>query len=244
MGTETPNPDQPRYQTITEADKRAFDAAKAKIKTPGTFPKDHKALRYMLIPPKLLEVVPDPDALDVVNLNENPQDGIFAFVVSKTPLPHIIDDKEPSPPDTEFATMKSELINRGKLKIDGVVLLSLYLGAQPGEQLHVFDFGDLPELRGLGIATSLYERLHDTAQQLGFRFITGVTSTEKSLAFFKNRTGFSLDEIIPDQQGFFRHLAEDPDVDRGFIIDFLNPQDIPNFVQPSVLEQRARNQQP
>lgn len=231
----------PVPQIIAE-NKTIFDRSKTTVTTPGRFPLQPEALRYMLIPERLLTLAPDPGAIDVIPIGQSATE-IEALVVAR-PFTPIVDRRgrtrmlRPPNKPSNIALHQARLVREGKLQSGGEALLYLHMIAGDNGQLSIESLDDRPQLHELGIVTSLYERLRETGRELGFRFIVGINDTERSLRFFKKRGRYSLDQILPDKQSTFEPLPEDIDSYRNFTIDFLHQDDIRQFVAPKFLRKR------
>lgn len=228
------------YQGIIQADKALFDRAIRPREKTASLPTEPDALRYMLIPERLLALVAEPSALDVVTSYHDTL-GLEAFIISKTPLDGIVDNQgEPRTPLSADPTAamninKQNLVSEGLMEPEAEILLRIHLNAHEKEILYVSEYDDRYELRKLGIASSFYGRLRSVAQTLGFRFIMGINETERTIEFFKKRGRFSVSEMHPEYHDMFLESVDFNPTPAHTTVEFLNPKDIRVFVKPQYL---------
>lgn len=245
---------------IIQEDKKEFEKWLA-TKTPATrLDMPHGALRYILIPRRILELAEQPSAVDVLVLEQD-RDLLRAFIFERKDKP-ITDKKalyeylvyvagyevkekakaeasdkiylsiKPKPPQNVdiYHARFSELVNSGSLQLNDYVTNEIGLNIYKDDQLNVADYSDRETLRGKGIATSFYKRLHEVAKELGFRFITGY-NRDVNLSFFLEKLGRStLSKVKPEFKTTF--LPAESDRNQNLLtIDFLREGDKELFLK-------------
>lgn len=201
------NPRRKEIAAIVEEDKKAFvkwlrqrKKDNGKVLTTDPWRNVDEQVARAFIPPKLFEVVANPQNLGIAGLSHGYRYGLDFYVTdstggeSKQLLEIGLDTKYPHNPDTLIA-------------------------------LRYFD---TPELRGRGVGTSFFTNLADMAKQIGFRFIVGVHTLnqgdEDTIGFFTQKLRWTpLDSVVglPD---IYRNIVGSDDLNR-YTVHFLNPKD-------------------
>lgn len=186
---------------ILENSRAVFQRWLSTNKHVGNLDIPNEALSYLLLPPRLLELVANPRRLYSV-VEEQRTNSLAA--------------------DIYYAS-----VDLSEKKLLEIYLLA-YANNVGNNILHVAKYGDSKPWRGLGIATSFYQRLREAARAMGFWIITG-NNDACNIGFFRDklgRTPFSL--INPEFGGLFFPSIEDaiqPAMSPLTTIDFLYPED-------------------
>jgi hypothetical protein len=226
--------------SIIEADKSNFDVWIAEAMPFQQLPHTHEVLRYF-IPPMLLKHMPNPAGVDIASKIVNNfveiqiveeldmpitnidsllsyHKAVHKYSLSPQNIPYPVLPDDVDVMHWEFLdSVLSQTINENEK-----ILLNIALD-QLGPELHVANYSDREEWRGVGIATSFYERLREIAKKLGFQYITG-DNNRKNISFFTNKLGRKrYEQLPPDLQKMFRSNHGDIDTFDDFTVDILDP---------------------
>lgn len=224
---------------IQQRDKAVFDEwAKGDVfrKLPSTADQ----LRY-LIPPRLWDFVSDPSRINVALLDKNGKylefiifeetDETLTNMDSLEDFRELVDSHHKDitfPSDVDpFHWERQDYLDEGIIGVTDKIYLNIAL--EPIEdELFVVSHGDRKELRGKGIASSLYERLTEIAGKLGFKYITGENYKNNVGFFLENLGRTSFDKLPPDLKDHFEsHHGGEDFFEEFFTIGFVNPEDKP-----------------
>lgn len=212
----------------------------------------HEALRYVLIPPRILEIVEDPTKVDVINFY-NTDDCIKAAVF--VPTSHLVTNKDhledylyllskhhsktsadisleperPSDVDKFHAYYSWEGYDE-KFELTDFITNEICLSAIFDQILNVDSYDDQEELRYQGVARSWYTRLHDATKKMGFRFITGYNNPQNIKMFTQKLGRIPLDQIQIDQRWLLHPHHKAGEFPNLFTTDFLYEEDKEKFV--------------
>ena|SRR3989338_3742864 len=245
--------------TIVKADREAFEAWISDPRNSMHLDMPVSALRYLLIPQRVLELSDRPSEVDILLLEQTAQ-KIEAFVLEHKAEP-ITDmklleafleeekkretdareqagnDGQPfvfvpsEPPDgiDLYHLAHPELVENGRLQLSDHVTNHISISTADNRRMIVGKYLDRKSLHKQGVGKSFYSRLHNSARELGFRFIQGGNNV-KNLWFFTTVLGrATLDQIRPERRALFNPT---PPEDREIVdtIDFLYPEDATDFV--------------
>lgn len=210
------------------------------------------ALRYMVIPPRVLELAENPHAVDVLVL-EGDQNSVSLYTLEHKN--HPVSDRDalikcwndydsifecfdgeyenvlrtfrnrPPPENVDmFHIEAKELIKEGKLTINDFIVFHLVISLQNEQQLVVDEYKDNVSIRRQGIGSSFYSRFRETIKSMGIRFITGKNS-EKNISFFTQVLGRCLlSQVKPEFRSVLFANFDNED-HKLCTIDFLYPED-------------------
>lgn len=242
-----------RIEALEQKNREAFEAWVEENKGKPRLSLTSEAARY-LIPRRLLELVDNPEELEV-KLGQSCDTGLLdASIVrrSEKPITNVenilkreklryqlaaknrIDLLSPLPPgEDEFHHTLSEKYESGDLDEKDFVYLDLYMSKLGKQELNVTTYSDREELQGKGIAISFYTRLREVASRIGFRYITGEQHSERPLNFFINKLGrVRLPDAPPDvrQEIVRAHKSIENTIENenNFTVDILPSQVIPS----------------
>lgn len=235
--TEIPNP---IIDEIVAKDKKAFDQWVVNPDNQRRLDIPKEALRYLLIPRRILELAEDPNNVDVAIIQNLPL-ALDALVIEKISNPvsnpesfntYVTEKRNhqrssgsavPVPVDVDsFHASHVNIIAMGVIGLNDYVTNYIALSNTTSpEDLYVSDYQDREEIQGKGVATSFYSRLREVAKSLGFRFITGMNLEEKARNFFIRSGRFSLNQIKTRLRGKFYHNPDNP----FLTVDFLYRED-------------------
>ena len=249
-----------KIEQIVSKDKKAFEEwLNSKTdKTKLNIPPD--ALRYLLIPKRILELSEDPAKVDLL-ISKQDEKALAAFVVEHKAHPVTNETSLKTYWDTAerlhakdkaeaiegiYASFSPELpanvdpyhgddnnrklVEEGKFGLNDYVTNEIKLSAE-GDKLNVGYYWDREDFRQKGVATSFYTRLHIIAAQMGFRFIIG-GNNKNNVSYFTKKLGRStLAQIRPEFRTVFHLNPQNTDNDT-FTIYFLKPEDKEIFLNP------------
>lgn len=187
---------------ILENDRAAFQKWLSQAECPTNLCIPKEALLYLAISQRLMELVEKPKRLYPVVCQQKPR--YLNFKVHYLNL---------------YPVSEQQLLD---------IYLLAYTNKEGKNVLNVAKYGDCKPWRGLGIATSFYQRLREAARAMGFWIITG-NNDAGNIGFFRDKLGripFSL--INPEFGGLFFPSIEDaiqPAMSPLTTIDFLYPED-------------------
>ncbi|OGK28033.1 hypothetical protein A3D80_04755 [Candidatus Roizmanbacteria bacterium RIFCSPHIGHO2_02_FULL_40_13b] len=219
-----------QVEAIVQADRQAFEEWVADPAHRMNLDMPHEALRYLLIPQRVLELAVDPSEVDIVIQGKIEQrKSVIVVDYSKTPLPDDESLRFYLSDDLKQKALSQSHKEVSETDIASLVTNVIILRTEENERLHVDQYFDREELRNIGVAKSFYGRLHTAATELGYRFITGFKLDEE-VGFFTKKLGrVPLSAIKPELRYMFH-----PDPTRiktnQFTIDFLDPADKEYFL--------------
>jgi hypothetical protein len=123
-------------------------------------------------------------------------------------------------------------VSWGPTRLIGSHLLS-YTGNPESSVIFVADYSDEEYIRGKGVAPSFYQRLHECASKMGYRFTYGLNLPE-NMGFFTEKLGRTL--LRDTRPEIWQYLRSSPTDFFGWgdrldrmTIDFLRPEDREEF---------------
>ncbi|MCL5970172.1 MAG: hypothetical protein M1450_01555 [Patescibacteria group bacterium] len=248
-----------KVREIVAEDKKAFDTWTSDPANSRSLDLTHGAMRYLLIPQRVLEMAENPQAVDVLVLEQS-KSYVYAFVVERKQSPvseeasfkdyiKAVEEGRREARERAKADGKPmgymrpaypsnvdlyhgeniELVQQGKLSLNDYVTNKVEMVTVEGEILHVCDYEDREEQRKQGVGTSFLTRLHDTARDMGFKYTTGYHSAH-NISFFVGKAGRTpLSEIAPEYRDLVCPHASKVDPSL-YTVDFLNPQEREAFL--------------
>jgi len=238
---------QKQINQIITHDRQAYLKSMASLAFTRRLDLPDDALRYLLIPQRILELSTNPERVKIWPLIVKP-DEISALIIE--PLDKPITDKQvldrytkererkakkhlliPDIPEgvDRFHVLYQHFLSDGSLSLNDRVMLEVHLKKGREDELHVVTYLDREENLHKGVAKGFYGRLRDIAKQLSFRFITGQNST-RNISFFKRIGRATLDKVDPS---FWKEIIGDisniePET---YSIDFLNEKDKDKYIK-------------
>lgn len=210
-------------KTINQKDQAAFlewirdPQNKLKLSMPK------EALRYLVIPPQLLELAERPEYIDLSIVQQ--EDNKLAALILERGAQGI---------SSKFPFNRDELVKQGLMQNTDEVMAAMQMGIENSDQLYIDDIEVVPNRQKQGIATSFYYKLHSLADQLGIPFIKGYNSP-KNIDFFVRKLGRTTldnirphlrDQYFPESKGVVHNL---------YSVDFVRDQDRVDFIQPPAI---------
>ena len=217
----------------------------------------HTTLRYF-IPPRLYNLAADPNfnLLDDpgnidVTISVSQAEALEFFILERKPNPlsdpNLLENYQRrlmlyargilrSPPELpgdidRLHNTHYEAIQQGIISVNDYITHFIHLEKRAPNELHVISYNDREELRGQGIAVSFYlERLHESAREMGFRYITGehtvAEDPQRLIDFFTKRVGRILLSDLPRRvQRRFEKSYSETIYHAYFTVDFLDLRD-------------------
>lgn len=239
-------------QDLIAKDRAAFDEWTANPKNAPRLDMPHNAMRYFLIPSKLLEIVADPSKVDVKILTNFPErissvvyvqkdepvtnlESLNRYVQAMNEFKKRGDSKNMPfpkiPPDVDYLHAHFARMGHGnKFDFKEFIINEMNLSSFSRDILHVDSYDNRNEFNNRGIATSFYNRLHESAKKMHYRYITGFNNPD-NVTFFTNKLGrVPLDQIPRMKRSHFSPSSIEEDNPQHFTIDFLYPEDKAKYV--------------
>lgn len=213
-------------EEIIQVDRQAFYDYISRSQRGLALDLPHDVCRYLLIPPRILELVRTPANVDVDTYVMGSDRSLWGTVYYWNPIP----------------LFEHTLLVRQwrQLRMYTHAVLQTHLVSQIHDPdsplLFVDDYSDKAHYRGRGVATSFYKRLRECAIAMGYRFIYGFNTTPGTQRFFVESVGRTpLGKTKPE---IWQLLASTYDFSwtRNFnamTIDFLRDADKEKFVEPN-----------
>jgi hypothetical protein len=233
-------------EKVFERDRHAFDNWLLALKSSSTQTLDlpKEALRYLLIPRRILEIAEDPSGVDIVISDQSPT-NLEAYILEHKAVPV-----------SRFASLESNPQQGDQLKYEaeiqsetGALLLQKHRSLTSNDQvldeegllmadslisnfvnLSIYDkrfltvgvYQDRAHLRGIGIGKSFFSRLQDAARKMGFGFII-LKNNGGNIGYFRDVIGgYPLDQIRPE---FLPAYLEDTSEFHDFTVFILDSGD-------------------
>lgn len=189
----------------------------------------HAALRYVLISPRIFELVNDPTSVDILTIcnRDNqvsaliyerrkeavtPPERLERYMAEKrrTRLNHAPDPLIPKDVDP-FLVYYNPFIQKGIMQLSDFVINDINLLNIGDSTLYVAGYSDREVLQRKGVGKGFYKRLRECATEMGFKFITGSNDSE-NITFFTDVIGrYPLSSIKSEYHEVFYKPDPDPD---------------------------------
>ena len=238
-------------QKTLDQDAKAFDLWVSRVSNRGRLDLDPSALRFLVIPSRVLDLATNPDSVKVTEYTKSEPKDLCILVVETQAKP--VSDLEEIRKyqnvrydgfakdsfvglDWMHKTFSEEVIS-GQIGLEDFIFFYVHLTIPSGstKELHVNEVETHPGARRLGIAKSFYERLRYCSKKMGFRYITGWSRDDigERMATGMERVKYAdLDKRFAWRLKSTRNEDERENIrwDR-FTVDFLYEEDKTKYVR-------------
>jgi hypothetical protein len=168
-------------QAIRKADEKEFHQCLSRPSDQTTYlhSLSLRALPFLLMPPRLFDIVDDPTRLSI-NIHWANKDFVLATVAYANPIP-FLRKLEPLFPHTRLSASSDTILE---------IKLSSYR-----KKLCVIEYSDNEAYRGKGLGTSFFEHVHTCAKMMGFHCIYAYPPSEKMRFFTEKLHWLRLNQL-------------------------------------------------
>ncbi len=212
-------------QAIREGDEKAFTRWVSHPKYQTSFFLSLKALRYLLIPPRLFEIVDDPTGIGISIYRAN-EYTLDATVYYARPFP-LIRSLQPLFPHTRLSIIYDTLLE---------ITLNNHQNDHGLKKLFVNEYEDTERYRHKRIGTSFFQQLHHCAKLMGFRCIYAYPAPGTMSFYTEKLQWLRLGKLRPEVEEF---LHDDCYLTSGdyMVLDFMNALDRELLLDPEPNEE-------